>query len=172
MAYYRTRTYIAADWDNDIEVVDKLRSWNDSNYWDLSFYDAHDLMQSKDTSLNCSIKSSLGDRMDASKTFVLIVGEKTKTLRAGSCYYCKYYDTTKHRCKHGRSTSFKSFIEYECDKAVRDDLKIVVIYNYSSINDDKCPDAVRNKGTHVAAYYWDGTQKRWNYSDIKKAIKG
>lgn len=29
---YRTRTYIAADWDGDRDAVDQLHKWNDSNY--------------------------------------------------------------------------------------------------------------------------------------------
>lgn len=56
---YRTRTYIAGDWDHDKDAVDQLHKWNDSNYWSLSFTDAHDLTQSNDGSLNCSIKASL-----------------------------------------------------------------------------------------------------------------
>ena len=48
---YRTRTYIAADWDGDRDAVDQLHKWNDSNYWGLSFTDAHDLQQSRDSSL-------------------------------------------------------------------------------------------------------------------------
>ena len=60
---YRTRTYIAADWTGDIEVVDQLRKWNDSNYWGLSFTDAHDLTSARDTSLPCTIKESLRERL-------------------------------------------------------------------------------------------------------------
>lgn len=167
---YRTRTYLAADWDTDIEVIDKLRSWNDSDYWGLSFTDAHDLMKAKDTSLNCTIKSSLGDRMDASKTFVLVVGTETKSLRAGSCYYCKDYDFGKHGCKHGWSTSSKSYIEYECDKAKRDGLKIVVLYNSGYVFKDRCPDSLKDEGRHIAAFHWEGTTKKWNYANIKSAI--
>lgn len=51
MATYRTRTYIAGDWDNDKDAVDQLHTWNDSNYWSLSFTDAHDLTSSRDSSL-------------------------------------------------------------------------------------------------------------------------
>lgn len=167
---YRTRIYLAADWDTDIEIIDKLRTWNDSDYWGLNFTDAHDLMQSKDTSLNCSIKSSLGMRMDASKTFVLIVGTETKSLRAGRCYYCKDYDSGNHRCKHGWSTSSKSYIEYECDKAIRDGLKIVVLYNSSYVLKDRCPYSLKNEGIHIAAFHWEGFNKKWNYSMIKDAI--
>lgn len=54
---YRTRTYIAADWDNDKEAVDILTKWNKSNHWGLSFGDAHELSKclSDDTN-NCNIK--------------------------------------------------------------------------------------------------------------------
>ena len=166
---YRTYTYLAADWDNDKEVIDKLRSWNDSDYWGLSFKDAHDLMQSSDSSLNCSIKDNLGDRMDVSKTFVLIVGDKTKSVRAGSCSYCSHYSYSSG-CDKGWSTSLKSFIEYECDKAVRDGLKIVVIYNSAYVFKSRCPDAVVDEGTHIAGYSWENGSKKWNYSAIKKAI--
>ena len=85
MATYRTKTYIAGDWDHDKDAVDKLYQWNGSNYWSLSFTDAHDLTQANDSSLNCSIKSSLKTRLDASKRFVLIVGNSTNTVTAGSC---------------------------------------------------------------------------------------
>ena len=83
MVTYRTRTYIAGDWDHDKDAVDQLHKWNDSKYWSLSFTDAHDLTSSRDSSLNCTIKSSLKTRMDASKTFVLIVGDQTASVTAG-----------------------------------------------------------------------------------------
>lgn len=51
MAIYRTRTYISADFDHDRDAVDQLHKWNDSNYWSLSFTDAHDLQVSSDNSL-------------------------------------------------------------------------------------------------------------------------
>ena len=38
--YYRTRTYIAGDWDNDKDAVDALHWWNDSSRYGLSFSDA------------------------------------------------------------------------------------------------------------------------------------
>lgn len=67
MAIYRTRTYIAGDWDNDKDAVDQLHKWNDSNHWSLSFTDAHDLTSSRDSSLNCTIKASLKTRMGCIK---------------------------------------------------------------------------------------------------------
>lgn len=36
---------------------------------------------------------SLKERLDVSKTFVLVVGKNTNTLRAGQCAYCPKYRT-------------------------------------------------------------------------------
>lgn len=118
MATYRTRTYIAGDWDNDKDAVDQLHKWNDSNYWSLSFTDAHDLTSSRDSSLNCTIKASLKTRMDASKTFVLIVGDHTASVTAGGCQLCGSYNSYTKHCAKGYSVDYRSFIKFECDKAI------------------------------------------------------
>ena len=52
MSPYRTRTYIAADFDHDKDAVDQLYKWNNSKYWSLSFTDAHELHTSSDTSFH------------------------------------------------------------------------------------------------------------------------
>ena len=44
-------------------------------------------------------------------------------------------------------------IEYECEKAIKDNLKIVVIYNYANVDKSKCPDCIKYYGTHIPAYY-------------------
>lgn len=165
---YRTRTYIAADWSTDINAVEQLRKWNDSDYWSLSFTDAHDLTSSSDSSLNCSIKASLKSRMDASKTFVLIVGQHTKTVRSGSCLYCASYHN--YQCARGRSLDFRSYIEYECEKAVEAGIKVIVLYNYTTVRKDLCPEAVRNVGTHTNMVYYKDGNYYWDYEAVKKAF--
>lgn len=167
---YRTRTYIAADWSGDYYAVEQLHKWNNSKYWSLSFTDAHDLMQARDNSLNCSIRSSLNKRLDASKTFVLIVGNNTTTVRSGSCQYCGSYNSYTHACGRGYSVDYRSYVEYECEKAVRDGLKIVVLYNAATVNKSKCPDAVKNVGTHTAMCYCENGQYYWDYQAIKNVI--
>lgn len=166
---YRTKTYIAGDWTGDKSAIDQLHKWNDSHYWGLTFNDAHDITQANDGSLNCSIKSSLAARMDRSKTFVLIAGNDTKTRRAGECNYCSYYSNGK--CSKGYSVSNKSYIEYECDKAVRDGLKIIVLYNAAKVDKTKCLDAVKDVGTHTAMQYIDNGMRYWDYQSVKKALE-
>lgn len=167
---YSTRTYIAGDWTGDKDAIDKLHYWNNSNYWGLNFTDAHNLHQSNDGSLNCSIKKSLCLRMDASKTFVLVVGAKTKSLTAGSCQHCSSYTGLWGTCNAGHNTSLKSYIEYECDKAVRDKLKIIVLYNGASINRSLCPESVRYMGVHAKMKKWENGNLNWDYRSVKDAF--
>lgn len=170
MAVYRTRTYIAADFDHDKDAVDQLHKWNDSKYWSLSFTDAHDLQTSNDSSLYCSIKSSLKLRMDGSKTFVLIVGNHTSTVSKGGCQYCSSYNSHTYACGKGYSVDYRSYIKYECDKAVEAGIKIIVLYNNTVINKSKCPEAVRNKGIHTTMVYYENGKYYWDYQSVKKAF--
>lgn len=167
---YRTKTYIAGDWDGDKGAIDQLHKWNDSNFWSLSFTDAHNLTQARDGSLNCSIKSSLATRLNVSKTFVLIVGSTTKTVRSGSCQYCGSYNSWTSSCARGYSIDLRSYVEYECEKASRDGLKIIVLYNAASVDKSKCPDAVKNTGTHVAMWYLQDGKYYWDYQAVKNAL--
>lgn len=170
--YYRTRTYIAADWDTDSDAVEQLHKWKDSNYWSLTFSDAHDLTQAKDTSLNCSIKASLRTRLEASKTFVLIVGTNTKNTRAGSCQYCPRYSSIWQYCTTKTDTvDFRSYIEFECEKAVKDGMKIVVLYKACTVDRTKCPDVVKNNGTHIPMWYRSNGNTYWDYEAVKKALE-
>jgi hypothetical protein len=171
---YRTKTYIAADWTGDKDAVDKLYEWNDSEYWSLSFADAHELTQARDNSLNCSIKSSLKTRLDSSKAFVLIVGKNTKIVRSGSCQYCGSYNSYTYSCAHGRSVDYRSYIEYECDKAVEayndGSMDIVVLYNAASVDKTKCPIAVKNIGTHAKTKKIVDGKSVWDYQSVKIAM--
>lgn len=168
---YRTKTYIAADFDHDKDAVDQLHKWNDSNYWLLSFQDAHQLQSSRDDSLPCSIKSSLKMRMDASKTFVLIVGNSTKTVSKGGCQLCDSYNSYTKHCSRGYSLDYRSYIKYECDKAVEAGIKIIVFYKAASVDKSKCPDAVANRGKHVAMCYRKDGQLYWDYDAVRKAFE-
>lgn len=167
---YRTKTYIAGDWTGNQKEINQLYKWNESEYWGLTFHDAHEYTQARDDSLNCSIKSSLKERMDISKTFVLIVGDNTKDLRAGSCSYCNSYNSGTGACGRGHYVDDRSYIEYECDKAIEAGIKIVVLYASCFINKEKCPDVVKYKGIHIPMYYRENGTLYWNYNGIKNAI--
>lgn len=173
--YYRTRTYLAGDWDGDNNLIKKIKEWKDNGYLALDFTDAHDLTQARDESLNCTIKDSLSTRLNASKTFVLIVGDKTDSVTSGSFRYCQEYRSSYQWCSRGKSPDLRSYVKYECEKAARDyrngEMKIAVIYNYMSVHKDKCPEAVRNIGDHIAGITRDiNGNLKFDYQAIKNAI--
>lgn len=175
----RTKTYIAGDWDGDKDAIDQLHKWNDNGYWGLHFTDVHSLTSSNDSSLNCSIKRSLRQRMSISKTFVLIVGSNTNTVRSGSCGYCLYSNNEGLFCIRNNVKDNRSYIQYECDlaKASKKDLKVVVLYNFLAVNRSKCPEAVRYLGTHVAMKkhsidFFGYPTVAWDYQSVKNAIEG
>ena len=69
--------------------------------------------------------------------------------------------------------SGESYIDYECEKAAKDGLRIAVIYNALAVDRSLCPEHVKYKGQHIAAIYRGSDGKTyWNYQAIKQAIMG
>lgn len=181
---YRTRTYLAGEWTGDSDAIDQIYTWNEGDKWSLHFTDAHMNKQCYDTSMPCTIKSSLLTRMNGSKNFILVVGNNTATARKGSCVYqnCpnKQYDYLKRRFEcgiTGKTYSTQSFIDYECQLAynawLRGEMKIVVLYNSSIVYKSKCPEILRNIGKHVAmkSYNVYAGKYMYNYQNVKNAIE-
>lgn len=169
--FYRTRTYIAADWDHDRDVVDKLLEWNQSSNCSLEFSYAHDLMQARDESLYCSIKKSLRERLNGSKTFVLIAGAETTRVTKGGCQYCQSYNSCARYCVKGMYVDYRSYIEYECELATKiweeGKMDIVVIYKGIHTHNDWIFEILSGKGIHIPAYYLDSFgNKFWNKQKI------
>ena len=184
---YRTKTYIAGEWEGDNAAINQIFKWNEGDRWSLHFVDAHSYKQSYDTSMPCSIKASLSDRLSRSKTFILVVGNHTKTVRKGSCEYqnCgrKIYDylslSPGYKCSIvGKVYSTESFINYECRLAYEawknGLMKIVVLYNSATINKSKCPEILRDVGTHseMKTYNIYFGIYQYDYYKVKKAIEG
>lgn len=166
----RTRTYIAGDWTGDENLISNLKFWNESSYWGLSYDDAHELTQARDTSLPCSIKRSPKERLDASKTFVLVVGKHTKDLTKGGCRHCSSY-SIYGGCHRSGTVDHRSFIDYECEYAVKNRLKIVVLYNGCEVMLDRCPEAIRREGLHIPAVYRSANGKLfWDIGRISSVI--
>ena len=179
---YRTRTYIAGDWTGDFDLINQLHEWNDNNHLNLNFVDVHELTQSSDNTLNCNIKKSLRKRLNITKTFVLIVGEHTSAVTSGACFICKYYrkwHTIPPSCIKDYSIDNRSYIQYECEMALKDYKSgrlrnIVVIYN-GLINPikDRCPELLKDVGIHIGSDSRnDKGELCWNYAEIKDAILG
>lgn len=180
----RTRTYIAGDWTGDSDAIEQLYKWNKGDKWSFHFVDAHSNHNCYDSSKPCTIKADLSSRMSITKIFVLIVGNDTKNTRKGSCAYqdCdkrnyNYY-LQKNECSViGKSYSTQSFIDYECQMAynawIKDEVKIVVVYNAASVNKNKCPDILKNIGVHVAMKSYNVYRDKYlyDYEQVRKAIE-
>ena len=173
----RTKTYIAADFDHDRDAVDILYKWKNDNSLLFDFQDAHDLTQARDTSLYCSVKSSLRTRLNESKTFVLIVGEQTDALTKGGCQLCQSYNSWTGACARYHNVDFRSYIKYECEMARQDylnyEMGIVVLYKHTVVNKSLCPISIRNIGIHIPMIFYSNTDGNyhWNYSAIKEVLE-
>lgn len=174
----RTQTYVAGDWDGDNDAILQLKKWNESDRWSLSFYDVHEKTQSRDSSQNCSIKRSLQNRMDVSKRFVLVVGEHTNTVTSGSCDQCSFHDWSfthgGYVCKKGYKYDSRSYVKYECDKAIEAGIEIIVLYNSTSVDKRLCPPSLHGVKTHVAMKTrrsnMFGTYIDWDYQAVKRTF--
>lgn len=172
----RTKTYLAGDWTGDNNAIEVIHKWNESDHYGLHFTDVHSFTTSYDSSNYCSIKKSLRQRMKISKRFVLVVGSQTNTLTKGTCFNCAFYRTfltLPSKCILGNTIDNRSYIKFECDKAVEDNLDIVVLYNDTKVDRSKCPESVRWKGKHIPMIYLAANGNYyWDYQNIKKAING
>lgn len=160
--FNREYIYIAGDWTGDKDAIEKLYKWNADSRFPLSFPNVHDTTQSSDDSLLCSIKQSLKKRMDKSYAFVLIVGKQTSKLTKGGCQNCISYNSWTKSCVHSSSIDYRSYVEYECEEAVKANIDIVVLYKSNIVDKSLCPEILQNIGQHVAMchningiLYWD-----------------
>ncbi len=159
----RIYTYIAADFDHDKNAVEFLEWMRKNRY--ISYLDAHELQQSYDSSLPCSIKKSLKFRMDKSKTFVLIVGTQTNTVSKGGCQFCNSYNSHTQSCTRGNYVDYRSYIKFECDMAVQAGVRLIILYKSSTVDRSLCPEEVRWIGEHQKMIYL-GTDGQYHW-DIK-----
>ena len=171
----RTKTYIAADFDHDKDAVDILYKWKNDKSLLFDFQDAHDLTQARDTSLYCSVKSSLRTRLNESKTFVLIVGDHTNSLTKGGCQLCQSYNSWTTSCARSYYVDYRSYIQYECEMALQDFFsreikKIVVLYKNTMVNKNLCPECIKPFGVHLPMIINTYSGYYWNYHTICNAL--
>lgn len=74
---YRNKTYVAFA-SEDIKLYRLMEAWRENQNIDFSFYDAHDLYISRDTSTAATIKRNLRERMKNAKQIVLLGSPSAK----------------------------------------------------------------------------------------------
>ena len=77
---YRNKTFVSFDGDNDIHYYRLMRAWKENPSIPFNFFDAHDINTARDTSQEETIKRRLRERMLSARTFVLLIGSRTKYL--------------------------------------------------------------------------------------------
>jgi hypothetical protein len=75
---YRNKTYIAFDADSDIHYYRLMQAWKQNDNTDFNFHNAHEIHSIQPWSTEDSKKAALRERMSNSRTFILLVGDKTK----------------------------------------------------------------------------------------------
>ncbi|MFN3686617.1 TIR domain-containing protein [Salinarimonas sp.] len=116
---YRNKTYICFDGDTDMAYYRLMTAWKANDGLSFNFHNAHDLNTARDSSLEESIKRQLRVRFANSKTFVVLIGEKTRYLR--------------------------KFVKWEMETALRLGLPIIgVNLNGSRSIEGLCPPAIRH----------------------------
>lgn len=88
-------------------------------------------------------------------------------MRSGSCFECSSYNSYWGKCAKYKTLSNISYVDFECNKAARDKLNIIVLYNSSIVDRNKCPESVKYKGKHINMKLYSGG---WNYQEIKNAL--
>ncbi len=77
---YKNKVYVSFDGDNDIHYYWLMRAWKQNDKTHFNFYDAHDLNAARDSSTEETITHELRDRLLDAKTFVVLIGESTRSL--------------------------------------------------------------------------------------------
>lgn len=120
MPYYRNKTYVTFDGDEDIRYYRMMQAWTANPSFDFSFYNAHDLNAARDSSTEESIKRQLRIRLNNTKVMVVLVGAKTKNLYR--------------------------FVRWEIEQALHLDIPIIIVNlnGKRQVDEDNCPPIIRD----------------------------
>lgn len=152
--------YISADYsdnDGDREVVEELHKWGKDDYHAVDYCDTAQVVSgsvSNDADCRpCDLKAEFNRQINASSAVIFIIGDKTKTRKAGSI--CRrnaegeYCACTPYKQNANGSTTCKiygktvtpganedvgkintySYIEHEFKQAVKKGKTIIIVYN-------------------------------------------
>lgn len=108
--------------------------------------------------------------MDASKRFILIVGDHTDSVTKGSCQWCWSYRRGYKPCNVGKYVAFESHIEYECWIAKETGVEIVALYNPARMNKSLCPEVIKDCGVHAPMKSYCKGYLAWDYRQVKMVL--
>ena len=147
---YKNKTYICFDADTDMHWYRLMTAWKQNDDTDFNFYDAHDLNNIWANSTEETIKRRLRERLVNTKTFIILIGEKTRHLY--------------------------KYVRWEAEYAVEHDLPIIAVNlnKKRRVDADRCPPIVRDNlaihiafGLHIVQYALDRWETR--HAELRKA---
>lgn len=116
---YRNKTYVGLDFDTDKSYYRLMQAWKQNDDNDFNFHNAHDITDIREWSSEEAKKRSLRERMQNSKLFMLLVGEKTR-----NCI---------------------TYVRWEIDQALKMGLPIIAVNlnKMRGMDDNLCPAILR-----------------------------
>ena len=123
---YQNKTYIAFDADSDIHYYRLMQAWKQNDNTDFNFYNAHEIHSIQPWSTEESKKAALRERMQNSKVFVLLVGDKTRFQN--------------------------TYVRWEIEQALKMNLPIIGVNlnGKRSMDEERCPLILRDQlAVHV-----------------------
>lgn len=118
---YKNKTYISFDADNDMTYYRLMCAWKQNEGIPFNFHNVHDINPNPNLTSEKNIKQQLRIRFENTKTFILLIGEKTR-------YLYKY-------------------VRWEIEQALELSLPIIAINLNGKRKQDleRCPPIIRNE---------------------------
>lgn len=156
---YRNKTYVAFDGDNDIHYYRLMLAWKQKDGMAFSFYNAHDLNSSYDSSMEQSIKNQLRERILNSKIFVLLVGERTRYLTKFVLWEIEQALSLKLPIICVNLNGLREMDNDRCPPTLKDKLAVHISFNAAIMqnaleNWPNSHDAYKNSSDKISPYFY------------------
>lgn len=118
---YRNKTYVCFDADTDMKWYQLMKAWKENQAMNFDFDNAHEINNLRDGSSEETIKRKLRERLESTKTLVVLIGKNTRNLY--------------------------KYVRWEIEYAIEKDIPIVAINlnDKKSIDHELCPPILQEK---------------------------
>lgn len=195
----RKRIYISADYDQnngDRDVVDELNKWGSDDLHKIDFVNMASVVSGSvsdepDCRI-CELKNEFNKQINASSIVIFIVGDKTKTRKAGEgcerCYKpqsecqctpykqntngvkaCKVHTTYPAEDDIGPINDF-SYLRHEFEQAKRKCKEIIILYNSTRCEEQWLPFYMKGYKDYAMPFWVDKKCGVGNYYFLKEFL--
>lgn len=155
---YKNKTYVCFDGDNDIHYYRLMSAWKQNDNTNFNFFNAHEINKARDTSTEETIKRKLRERLNSTKVFVVLIGEKTRYLYKFVKWEIEQALLMNLPIIGVNLNGFKKQDLDRCPPIIRDELTVYVSFNasilqYALENWPQLHDNYRQQGNTGPYYY-------------------